>query len=166
MQVSFPAGSPILPLRVRGGGTANTFSTHSATFCNHPSNSPVLKCCKWRFGEFVQQITLSHPCNKQAEFRAPEKALPAGCWLPKNWQWFRLGLTQPWERQYPQAHNFHLAPLDDLTLTHEWDTSTSLKVSAESKSRDFGLSSFQNPTIYVFTKFHSTPLQSPSWLEE
>lgn len=43
--------------------------------------------------------------------------------------------------------------------THERDTSTSLQLSAKSKSRDFEISLFQNPTIYVF---YQIPLYSPS----
>lgn len=102
-----PASSLILHLRETGRlSNCNYVLAHSATFCNHPSNSPALGCCKLRLREFVQQITLSHPCNRKAEFRAQEKPQLPLCGLVagflgtgKGSLW--LGGTWPWERHYP-----------------------------------------------------------------
>ena len=105
-----PASSLVLQLRETGRlSNCNYILTHSATFCNHPSNSPALGCCKLRLREFVQQITLSHPCNRKAEFRAQEKPqLPSAGWSLASWKLARALVR----RDLAQGKALSLGPQD------------------------------------------------------
>lgn len=68
-----------------------------SSFHNFLQSSFKFRCCKLRLGEFVQQITLCHPCNMN---RAQEKKhqLPSTCRVPGS------GWNSPGNHNIPRAN--------------------------------------------------------------
>lgn len=145
---------------------------HSHLFCNFLQSSFKFTSPQMlqvmRLGEFAQQITLSHPCNKKAEFRAQEKHQFSLCQRVAGF--LEPGKSSGQEGPGPGKgtpprpqissllfYIILLAPHLVASPTHTLRRTPGLDWGSQWRAK---CSLFQSPTISVFSESHSTSLQS------